>query len=146
MALRLSFVVVLWLAAATVASAKCGFVTYEISVSAQERGSAIPLADVNLVFFRPGSASALSVEGGQGTDFVTTSASGKWEGRIRFNTYSGPGFFFVDDCDAKLEKLEVIAIPKDRPAERIQYRLKSVSTGQRLVVKLESIIVELYPK
>ena len=143
---RILLLLLMGIGAAQVASAKCGSITYEISVTVQERGSRTPLPDVELVFFRPAADTALQIESDGGSGRAMTDSAGNWQGRVKFNTYSGSGFLFGDKCKAKLDALELVAIPRDRPAERSQFRhLKSTVSADRFVSRLEPVLVKLYP-
>jgi hypothetical protein len=124
--------------------AKCGWVLYEVSVTVRERGSVAPLAGVDLVFFRLGHESALPIDGERRGLRATTNEAGEWHGRLRFETYSGS--FPTDRCRAKLEDLEIVATPADRTAERVRFRkLQSSKTEERFILRLEPLIVELFP-
>jgi len=125
------------------ALAKCGYSTYGIDVQVVERGSGKVLSGVVLVFFVPGSESAIPLEHAPGTRARTDDA-GRFQGTLDFNSYSG--WWFGDRCSARLSSLEVVAVPEDREAERIVFRgLRSVGASGGLDFKLEPLRMELFP-
>ena len=138
---RAAAILVLALLASAPAIAKCGWTSYEVTVSVIDRRSGDPLEGVDLIFFVPNSDDALALEREGG---ATTDSDGSWVGRIRFNTYSG--WFLTDKCNASLKKLEVVAVAKTRRAQRFRFQaLRSRPSAESHVHTLEPLRIAMFP-
>ena len=129
---------------ATQGVAKCGRIQYQVSVRVLDRATDTPVTDAQIVLFRPGYDEALR-QVGTISSVGRTDHSGSFSGTFLFNTYSG--WWFGDRCQAELERLQVLVIPPDRPAERFEFRgLQAASTDTEYLYRLEALTVRLSPR
>jgi hypothetical protein len=119
-------------------------VTYNVEITLLEPCTEKPVTGAGLILFEPGADSALVVRGLDGAR-PETDEEGTFRGEIRFKTYSGWGWR-GDRCRARLERLELIILRRERPAKRVLLRkLTAAPTRQRGAFNLEPLTVEIRP-
>jgi hypothetical protein len=130
-------------AMATPCLAKCGDVTYKLTVHVLDCNTGAPIAQAQVLFFT-GEDYALVRDGSPSSAGLTDKA-GSFTGDFLFNTYSG-WWLFGDRCGAELTELELIVVPPDRPAERFHLRdLHIIGSLTDEPITLRPITIRLFP-
>jgi len=119
------------------AEAKCAFRSSRVEVEFRSH-TGEPVSGVTLAVFANGSDNEMGLNKAAQND-ATSREGGRFVRTYLFNSYSGPGFFVADRCNARVRSLELIANHQNYRAKRMS--IKKVRHSAKAIGELETIVI-----